>query len=397
MARLDKRLVDLAVRHPKIMGALNYSAGQMLGDATLAANFKYDSYAALLGGVRGMAEFSDLVDFSRVGGGGRFNASGLYEWQSSGPRFDYDPVTLAAKGLLIEGQATNLVASSNNLPATLNVTSVANSFVGIDGLTTVGKLAETAVSGEHFSSVASITSSVGGTVTVSVIVYPPTGSAAERFIGLRISSAIDIGIVFDRTTGNHSVVAGSATVVKQSLGGGRWRVSMSTIATTAGTSTFRVRLYSTISTVNYLGDPTTWAVIGNIQVEKGPLTSFVPTSGSSVTRSADYVNLPLGPWYNASAGTLLLYHDVPSGSPLVASGANDLLTSGGAGLSVLAWDSANIYRSNLGAAYDTVANPGISDSFKLLRNGADTLWANAHVSKILAFPRKLTVAEALAA
>lgn len=52
--------------------------------------------------------FGDIITFTRSSGGGRFNAAGQYEWLgNNAPRFDYDPVTLSPKGLLVEEQRTN--------------------------------------------------------------------------------------------------------------------------------------------------------------------------------------------------------------------------------------------------------------------------------------------------
>jgi|GEM_PF-6328881 len=53
--------------------------------------------------------------FSRPSIGTFFNSSGVLITASSGtPRFDYDPVTVQAKGLLIEDTRTNVVRNSNS-------------------------------------------------------------------------------------------------------------------------------------------------------------------------------------------------------------------------------------------------------------------------------------------
>lgn len=57
--------------------------------------------------------FSDLITFTRASSATRVNSSGLVETVASDqPRFDYDPVTLQPKGLLIEEQRTNLLLNS---------------------------------------------------------------------------------------------------------------------------------------------------------------------------------------------------------------------------------------------------------------------------------------------
>ncbi len=59
-----------------------------------------------------------IASFSRASAGTRFNASGSLESIANDlPRFDYDPVTLASKGLLIEPQRTNYVRNNSMVGA----------------------------------------------------------------------------------------------------------------------------------------------------------------------------------------------------------------------------------------------------------------------------------------
>ena len=56
------------------------------------------------------------ITFTRASGATRVNASGALESVAiDGPRFDYDPVSLQPKGLLIEEQRTNLLLQSADL------------------------------------------------------------------------------------------------------------------------------------------------------------------------------------------------------------------------------------------------------------------------------------------
>jgi hypothetical protein len=56
------------------------------------------------------------ITFTRTTSATRYNSSGLIETVASDvPRFDYDPVTLALKGLLIEELRTNLLLNSASL------------------------------------------------------------------------------------------------------------------------------------------------------------------------------------------------------------------------------------------------------------------------------------------
>lgn len=89
------------------------------------------------------------VTFTRASSATRTNASGLIETVSSNvARFDHDPVTLAARGLLIEEARTNLLLNSATLSTqNVTVTAVAHtlSFYGtgtvtLSGASTAGPL-----------------------------------------------------------------------------------------------------------------------------------------------------------------------------------------------------------------------------------------------------------------
>jgi hypothetical protein len=62
--------------------------------------------------------FSELLSFTRGSAATRVNASGAVELvTTNAPRIDYDPVTLAAKGLLIEEQRTNSIRNNTMVGA----------------------------------------------------------------------------------------------------------------------------------------------------------------------------------------------------------------------------------------------------------------------------------------
>jgi len=73
-----------------------------------------------------------------------------------GPRIDYDPNTLAVKGLLIEEARTNIISANVNSGTmttagwvTYNATATANFATGIDGTSNADKLAESASAGNQ--------------------------------------------------------------------------------------------------------------------------------------------------------------------------------------------------------------------------------------------------------
>lgn len=141
------------------------------------------------------------ITFTRSSGGTYWDASGTMQTAGNNtPRYDYDPVTLAFRGLLIEGQRTNLLLNS----ATLSTQSVAVtaqaytlSFYGtgtvtLSGASTAGPLvgtgAKNQVSITFTPSAGTLTLTVSGSVTYANLEagsgasswIPTTGAAATR-------------------------------------------------------------------------------------------------------------------------------------------------------------------------------------------------------------------------
>jgi hypothetical protein len=103
----------------------------------------------------------------------RINQFGLVEKMPLGaPRFDFDPVTMKCKGLLIEESSTNLLLNSENL-STQNVTvsAVAHtiSFYGTGSITLSGTHTATVNSAGAYPARATLTfTPTAGTLTVTV-------------------------------------------------------------------------------------------------------------------------------------------------------------------------------------------------------------------------------------
>lgn len=350
--------------------------------------------------------FNAVHYFSRVGGGGRFKENGLFEWQSSGPLFDYDPVSLEAIGLLIEGQATNEVRFSEQINNwTLSRVSVSSDVSASPaGTLTTDRLLSNTESGQHFADNYYLNNSAGiyqlsvffkpkisDTLVVGHVVVGPSGGVSYLLIsfnslgspswskqlssGFWIDSTIRIELVangFYRLTALYEIPS-SATVTSH-----RMRI----LPKTAISGVENTSIYA-----DYWGAS---CVKLNSSLIR---SSYIPTTISTVTRSADYADL----LFNPAIKTIIVDHDVASGLPLLATGSNDLLTSNGAGRSILAIDDTNVYTSHNGSSYVSATKPTFDSTLKLLRNGADTIWANGHLGKLIAFPRKLSIEEAMAA
>jgi hypothetical protein len=252
--------------------------------------------------------FNELITFTRATGGGRFNASGQYEWlPANEPRFDYDPVTKAVKGLLIEEQRTNLLTYSeqfDNGSWLMTRASVSpNHALAPDGTLTADKLIEGAVTGgKYVYKGGSVTEGVAHTLSV----YAKAGE--RNYIEVSAFNTPSALPRFDLTTGavtvaNANAIATSATPCKD----GWWRLSVTVIPTVTGNMFFGFTVVDTATgTSGYTGDGTSGIYIWGAQLEAGAFpTSYIPTTTAQVTRAADVASVnELSPWYRQDEGTL---------------------------------------------------------------------------------------------
>jgi len=251
------------------------------------------------------------ITFTRASTATRFNANGVLVSEAiNAPRFDYDPVTLAPKGLLIEEQRTNLVTYSEQFDNAAwtksRVTITADAVVSPDGTMDGDKIiADTSASTTHLvSGSASVTS--GTSYTLSVF-----AKAAEYgFVRLGLSGFFTVvqSAIFSLSDGSIGVTTGTITTTSQNIGNGWWRFSITSTATGSGTTATQIGPSALSSTANFTGDGTSGIYIWGAQLEAGAFaTSYIPTVASQVTRAADSAVMTgtnFSSWYNATEGTL---------------------------------------------------------------------------------------------
>jgi hypothetical protein len=227
------------------------------------------------------------------------------------PRFDYNPVTLAPRGLLIEEQRTNLFTYSADFTnvawGKANITATGDAATAPDGTATADKLEVTATGVGTVGS-RSITSVTGTTAAYSIYVKQGTGATVANGFALRNSTTSTnlISGTLNYTTGVWTYATGSTGVTVQDAGNGWWRL---TLAASSGiTSGDTLTVY-----YGYVGGTSVTAgdhfFIWGAQLEVGAFpTSYIPTVASQVTRAAD---LPLiqapnfSPWYNQPEGSFI--------------------------------------------------------------------------------------------
>ena len=266
------------------------------------------------------------ITFTRAGATAtRVNASGLIETVAADtPRFDYDPVTLECKGLLIEEARTNVCLQSNDF-TNAGVWNCGNCTVtpnaDTSGLLPLSKITVTATAW------ASVVQPFGSTLAANTVYtlsrYCKQGNTPELQFGLYDDTAVEwIALVhFDWATKTadlrNSKVAGAA-VGQENCGNGIYRVWV-TFDSGPNAAT------DSLATYNYIrngGDEQAgdYDYRGGEQLEPGAFpTSYIPTTAAAVTRNADVAMIgDISGFFNANGGTILCEASRPS---IVTNGA----------------------------------------------------------------------------
>lgn len=226
------------------------------------------------------------------------------------PRFDYDPTTLTARGLLIEGAATNLLCWSESFAISGGSTNwYYNSNTGTvvsttnpAGGSTAFQFAETANSGPLQQSV-TVTNAVHTfSAWFKASTYSGTTTTQVQF-GLYTTSFVAGTASIISGPGSTSVAGNVVTL--SGLSTSQWtRVQFTTTAAlSAGT-------VATLMYPNTTGFQTNASFyIWGAQLEAGSgASSYIPTGASTVQRATDSCVMSgtnFSSWFNATQGTLL--------------------------------------------------------------------------------------------
>jgi len=311
------------------------------------------------------------ITFSRGTGATRVNASGFIEVVgNTDPRFDYDPVTLAPRGLLIEEARTNLALRSaeftNASWTKSNATVTANVTNAPDGTATALKLAEDAATGFHgINQLATLVSGAAYTQTFFV-------KAAERnWIALTEGNNVTATAYFNLATGTIGTVSGtgspSATIVP--FGNGWYRVSL-TFTPIANAGNIQIRTATADGTANYAGTVGSGVYVWGAQLEAGAFTtSYIPTVASTVSRSADVATMTgtnFSSWYNFSEGTFVADADNVATGNLYILDANDSTSNEEIRMATAATSgSLVVWRAGVVQANITVGTTAANTPFKM--------------------------------
>lgn len=251
--------------------------------------------------------FTDLITFTRSTAGGRFNAAGAFEMvPANQPRFDYDPATKLARGILIEEARSNLFQQSAALENVywnrVNTNITVSATPAPDPTSFMRTITATATSS------ASMTRALGtilGAHTISFFVKAGTvGTCSLRFFDTIGEAA---RATFNLTTGAVVNSAGPVLLGRTAthVGDGIWRLTLTADYSTRSSAGLAVYLYVN----SYIGATSGETILAwGGQLEGGAFaTSYIPTTTAQVTRSGDNALINnLSPWFRQSAGTIFV-------------------------------------------------------------------------------------------
>lgn len=269
--------------------------------------------------------FTDLASLARSTTGTYFDSSGILQIGAiNTPRFDYDPTTLTANGLLIEPAATNLLTFSEQMDnavwsklrcsVSINATSAPN------GTLTADKIVEDSSTNQLHPLFRSPTLNSATTYYYSFFVK----AAGRNFVRLTLSSNITTNLVadLDLTTGNYTATDVTRVSVLN-CGNGWYRISgqFTTIPVVVGTTLLFIYPCITYGTNIYTGDGVSGLYIWGMQLETSNTpTSYIPTTTTSVTRGADVLTIPSSTGWQGTNSNFNIDDDVGITSSMDSSG-----------------------------------------------------------------------------
>jgi hypothetical protein len=218
-----------------------------------------------------------------------------------------------AKGILIEGQSTNLHRYGSdvaNWANSANRTVSSNAAVAPDGSLTADLVVPTSTAGFHYVGDFTVSITSGTTYTASFYVR----DAGQRYVQLVGDSTVfGTGIYanYDLNDGTYS--ATGCTASASNVGNSWWRLTITAAATSTGTGNVAVALGTSKSNgrlPSFSGNDYAAVLVWGAQLEASSFASSLVdtgTSSSTATRAADSLSVATAdiPGFSEGVGTIV--------------------------------------------------------------------------------------------
>jgi len=220
------------------------------------------------------------------------------------PRLDYTDSSCPA--LLLEPQRTNIFTDSEYFNGSdwilQDCTITNNAALSPEGVQNASLYTS---STEPYDFVRQNISFVSGT-TYTYSVFAKAGTSSQITLAYH-SAAFGVGqsVHFNLSDGTYTIVSGTPSVKVEDFGNGWYRCAITATATASST---RSTGFSSAAS----GSVTTLYLYGaQMEVSASYPTSYIPTYGSSVTRTNDYMKLLATDFYNTTSYTYFLDINLP--------------------------------------------------------------------------------------
>ena len=229
----------------------------------------------------------------------------LFEHPDNIPRIEYD-ASGNVLGLLIEESRTNLITQSEDISGLNQATADDDVAVAPDGTQTADKLIESTSNSVHWTyNSISVTDNQDYTFSI----YAKKSERTRLTIYPNDKAGVSFYAVYDIDAGTVVSTPAQMTTSIQDVGNGWYRCVGTWNVNTGSNAVFvRIGLVSSGTTISYQGDGTSGLFLWGQQLEAGAFpTSYIKTSGSTASRSADLATIDVDQFgYNQSEGTLFV-------------------------------------------------------------------------------------------
>jgi len=252
--------------------------------------------------------FSNIVAFTRASSATYFDSTGkLRTATTNTPRFDYNPITLALRGILVEEQRTNLVTYSESFSTgwvtslTTNSDIIPNTVSSPSGAQNAGSFVcstTTSAVARRLQTSANITTLANTTYTFTIYIKYLNWQWVNVAVTGTTGISDGISATFNVQDGAFGVLTqslGTGTFSSRSItsvGNGWYRVSITGILSTSGTA-MRPKIVLVASGAGGVGGATTGVIgagvyVWGAQLEAGDFsTSYIPSSVTFSGRTSD--------------------------------------------------------------------------------------------------------------
>lgn len=351
------------------------------------------------------------------------------------PRFDYDPVTLACKGLLIEESRSNILLQSEDFATTwavINVTPTQDAAVSPSNVQNADKIAvangQLLANNYIYQGIVKAASAI--TYTASIFAkaaeFNRVGILVNDNASLSNRASVTISLVDGSVVtaaaavGTFTAASGTVTTMKD----GWYRITLTFTSSTETNLRYRIYTADSIATT---GNGSNGIYIWGAQLEAGAFpTSYIPTTSASLTRNADVATMTgtnFSSWWTATNGAsdiwlipkststlaYMSFDDNTANNKIIVansttSGQSTITSSGSLQATLTAgtitanatnkigcsWNTNNCAATANATTPATTASATIPSITQLRIGSNGSAYANAWIQKLFYWPQRIT-------